>query len=505
MKIFRIWFIFSIIFIISVIPLNSIYACEENSVREHNVYTIDDDYVYRLSEDGVEIIKINNYEDMDFYCRLDENKMKSSKLYVYNDKLFISGIENNEDKSYIKMVIYDICDKKNPIKINEFKFEGYEYLFKQNDEGIIYLVIQQTESRAQIISMDLNKTKIDLNMECFEGGEINFIYLSENDLYVICNEDMIGRYFTTIHKFNINRDDFKYINKISFDGIIYNEKFIHEYDGNLRVLAVCENSKNKIYILDRDFTHVNFIDVVLDNKNINSVYFDGEVCYISGFLKDGYLSIYNLNYSNPKDMGRIKLTSSFNYIYKLSDDKFVVIGNEHRADTYKNMQSDKVFEVVKNTGIKISLIDVLDKNNPKIFDEYFIKGKEVYLSDFLDEGKMLFSKDKNLLAFTLDIGGYGIDMDINTAMEVNSDISDTEILNCDKSFTGVYVFDLDDKEGIGLKFIIESGDNLFKDKSIESIKIHKDSIFIFSDNYFEVFDLNGKLLGEYTFKKEETR
>ena len=170
---------------------------------------------------------------------------------------------------------------------------------------------------------------------------------------------MIDRYFTTIHKFNINRSEFKYINKISFDGIIYNDKFIHKYDGNLRVLATCENSKNKVYILDRDFTYVNFIDVILDNKNINSVYFDGELCYISGFLKDGYFSIYNLNYSNPNYMGSIKLTSSFNYIYKLSDDKFVVVGNEHRADTYKNMQSDKVFEVIKNTGIKINLIDYI--------------------------------------------------------------------------------------------------------------------------------------------------
>ncbi len=100
------------------------------------------------------------------------------------------------------------------------------------------------------------------------------------------------------------------------------------------------------------------------------------------------------------------------------------------------------------------------------------------------------------------MGDNSIDMDINTAMEVNSDIL---IPNCDKLFTGVYVFDLDDKEGIGLKFIIESNDNLFKDKSIEGISIHKDSIFIFSDDYFEVFDLDGKLLGEYTFKKEETR
>lgn len=502
MKTFKIWFIFSIIFIISVIPLNATYACEENNVREHNIYTMDDEYVYRLSEDGIEIIKINNYEDMYFDYRLDEYKMKNSKIYVYNNRLFISGIENDEDKSYIKICVYDIYDKKNPIKINDFKLEGYEYLFKHDDNGSIYLVIQQTESNIQIVSIDLNKTEVDLNIDCFEGGEINFIYLSENDLYVICNDDMIDRYFTTIHKFNINRSEFKYINKISFDGIIYNDKFIHKYDGNLRVLATCENSKNKVYILDRDFTYVNFIDVILDNKNINSVYFDGELCYISGFLKDGYFSIYNLNYSNPNYMGSIKLTSSFNYIYKLSDDKFVVVGNEHRADTYKNMQSDKVFEVIKNTGIKINLIDVSDKNSPKIFDEYFIKGKEAYLSEFLDEGKMLFSKDKNLLAFTLDMGDNSIDMDINTAMEVNSDIL---IPNCDKLFTGVYVFDLDDKEGIGLKFIIESNDNLFKDKSIEGISIHKDSIFIFSDDYFEVFDLDGKLLGEYTFKKEETR
>ena len=118
MKIFKIWLIFSIIFIISVIPLNATYACEENNVREHNIYTMDDEYVYRLSEDGIEIIKINNYEDMYFDYRLDEYKMKNSKIYVYNNRLFISGIENDEDKSYIKICVYDIYDKKNPIKMN---------------------------------------------------------------------------------------------------------------------------------------------------------------------------------------------------------------------------------------------------------------------------------------------------------------------------------------------------------------------------------------------------
>ena len=86
---------------------------------------MDDEYVYRLSEDGIEIIKINNYEDMYFDYRLDEYKMKNSKIYVYNNRLFISGIENDEDKSYIKICVYDIYDKKNPIKMNDFKLEGY--------------------------------------------------------------------------------------------------------------------------------------------------------------------------------------------------------------------------------------------------------------------------------------------------------------------------------------------------------------------------------------------
>lgn len=496
MKIFKRWFILNIIFIICVIPFKIVCAYEKSSIKEERIYTINDDYVYSLSKDGVEIIDITDYEDMNFVCKLKGYNMENNNLHIYNDRLFISGIESYEDKSYIKMIVYDVYDKKNLIKLKEFKFEGYEYLFIKND-GMIYLVIQESDSKGRIISIDLTKKDIDLNADYFEGGEISFIYSSDNNLYVICNEDMIGRYFTTIHKFDIS-EGIKYVNKISFDGVIYNDKFIHEYDGNLRVLAKCENFKNKIYILDKDFRDAKCVDVILENENINNVYFDKEMCYISGFLKEGYFSIYNLKHSNPKEMGRIKLTSSSDYIYKLNEDKFIVVGNEYRTDTYKNMQSDKVFEVVKNTGIKINLIDVLDKNNPKIFDEYFIKGKEVCLSEFLDEEKMLFSRDKNILAFTLDISGYSMDMDINTAMEVNSDF------NCEGLSRRVYIFDLHDKDKIFLKFMVKCGDELFGNKNVRGIKIYNEDIFIFLDNCFKVFNLEGKLLGEYTFIKKET-
>ena len=124
-------------------------------------------------------------------------------------------------------------------------------------------------------------------MQEFNGSKINFMYLSFDDLYIVCNEDMIDKKFTTLHKFHVDKDILTYVDKISFDGNILNEKFMNEYMDNLRILVSCDNDRNKIYFFDEDLKLINSIDGIFENENINNVYFDGYMCYASGFLKMG--------------------------------------------------------------------------------------------------------------------------------------------------------------------------------------------------------------------------
>src|SRR5699024_9108899 len=137
--------------------------------------------------------------------------------------------------------------------------------------------------------------------------------------------------------------------------------------------------------------------------------------------------------------------------------------------------------IIKNIGIKVMLIDVCDKVNPKIFDEYLIKGKQVYSPSFMDESKLLYLRDKNILVLPLDINNYNNDVDINSAMEVSHNFYSNFILNYEKLFNGVYVFDVNDEAGIDLKFVIDNNKE-FKVVDyidIDYIKLHKNNIFIF--------------------------
>ncbi len=488
--------LFSIIFIAIVFFSYSkvCYTSEKNFCG--NFYKIHQDHIYIMNDLGVKIIKLNNSNKMELKNVINEGKLLNGNIHIFNNKLFISGIKNIDDKSILNVFVYDVYDKSSPVKINELTLCGSNYFFKEMN-NIIYLCVQEEDNKINIVSLDLNKDKINPKTYEFEGSGFNFTYLSEDDLYVVCSKDSNENKSTTIYKFDVESDILTYVDEISFNGVILNEKFINEYEDELRILCFEENDINTFYFLNEDFKILNSIKSDFKDQNINNIYFDGYRCYLSGFLKSGYFSIYDLSNNSFKEISKIKLSSSINYIYKLNNNKILALGSEHRADTYKNIQSNKIYDIIKNVGINIMLLDVCD-NNLKLYDEYLIKGKQVYSPCFMDEDKLLYLKDKNILAFPLDISNYTNEVDINSAMEVSFNIYKNYVINYDKVFNGVYVFDLNCEKGIDLKFIIDNDQDLknLNYREVDSIQFYKNNIFIFTNDFVKIFNFKGKLLNE---------
>ncbi len=489
-------FSFFVVFI-AVIFLSCFKVCyaEENNFSG-NFYKIHEDYIYRMNDLGVQLIKINNSNKMEVESFIDEGKLLNGNIHILDDKLFFSGVRNIGEKNFLNVFVYDIYDKNFPIKTNEFSLCGSKYSFREKD-GIVYLCLQGEENKITIVSLDLNKEKVFPKVYEFSGSGFNFTYLSEDDLYVVCSKDFVDKKVTTIYKFDVDLDILTYVDEFSFDGFILNERFINEYEDELRILSFGGNDENKFYVLNEDFKILNSVKVFCDDENINNIYFDGYNCYLCGFVKRGYFSLYDLSNNSFNEVSKMKLSSSINYIYKLNDNRILAIGSEHRADTYKNIQSNKIYDIIKNIGINIMLIDVSDKNI-KLHDEYLIKGKQVYSPCFMDEGKLLYLKDKNILAFPLDISNYTNEVDINSAMEVSSNFFKNSVLNYDKIFNGVYVFDLNFNKKIDLKFIIDNDQDLknLNYKEVDAIQFYKNNIFIFTDDMIKIFNFKGKLVSE---------
>lgn len=486
--------VFSMIFLKNCYNNICVHSSEVN--KQTNFYSVDDGYVYRVVDNSITIVKINNYDDMKLDGTICEDNMIIRNIYAYKNKLFVGGIKNQDDKSILSIIIYDISDKSNINKINEFSVNGEYHSFKVM-EGVVFLLSEDQE-KIGISSIDLNKNKISPKTQEFNGKNVNFMYLSEDDIYIVCDEDSKENKFSIIYKFDVNEDILTYVDKISIEGSILSEKFINEYKHELRILS-SGNNKNSMYVFNENLKLLNCTECKLEN--INNIYFDNDVAYISGYLKGGYVVSYNLNPKFLGELGRLDLTSSLNYLYKLNKDIILAIGNENRSDTYKNLQTDKVYEIIKNIGIKMMLIDLRDKENLKIYDDYLIKGKQVYSPSFMDENRLLYLKDKNILAFPLDISNYNNDVDIYSAMEVSSNIYDSFILNYEEVFNGIYIFNINEKDGIDLKFRIDNQKEyeMFDCRDIESINIYNDKMFIFASNYLKVFTFHGEFLGEYNF------
>lgn len=476
-----------------VIFLFNIWCYEGNCFEKINnkmkVYDLDDKYIYAFKDSKIQIIDINNYKKMKLKSSIFEREFFDVNINVFKDKLFLSGVIKENEKSFLHMLIYDISNKKKPFKINEFSVESEKHLFNENN-GIVHLLTRNNKT-SKIISIDLNSKKNYYNETEFDCDDFKFAYLSQENLYVICDKSTRE---SLIYKFNVNNGKLNYVNKGEFNGRIINRNFVDEYMGNFRFILFGDNHENYIYTLGENLEVVNFIkDERL--KNLNNVYFNKNICYTSSFLSEGYILAYDLTKDNFKEVGIIKLPSLINLICEVKNNKMIILGNEIRGNTYKNLQSDKVYEIVKNVGISVILVDLNENMNLK--DCYLIKGRQIYSPCFFDKNKILGCE--NILIFPVDISNCNGDLDINSIMEVNNNFYKSNF-NYDKFFNGIYGFNIDDD--INLKFIIDNYKEfkVFEHLDIEFMDIFKGNLLISTRNCLKIFNLNGEILGVFEFK-----
>lgn len=470
------------------------YCFEKNN--KTRVYDLDDNYIYGFRDSKIQIIEINDFKNMNVKSTIFEREISEVNINVFNDKLFLSGIREESGRKFLDVLIYDVSDRGNPFKINEFSAEGNYYLFNKNN-GIVNLLLKNNDG-SSIISIDLNSREGAYSINKFDFIDFRFMYVSQNNLYVVCNEVTNDKKCNLIYKFNINNENLTYVNKVSIEGNIINKNFIDEYMGNLRFVVFGDNKENGVYILDENLEVINSIK---DEKfkNLNNVYFNKGICYISSFLSEGYILAYDLE-DNFREVDMIRLPSLINLICRVDDDKMIILGNESMGNTYKNLQSDKVYEVIKNIGIKVMVVDVKDNKKMDIVDCYLIKGKQIYSPCFFDESKLLYLKGRNILIFPIDISNYSEDLDINSIMEVNNSFYKNSIFNCDNFFNGIYGFYMDDK--IDLKFIIDNYKEfkIIDYLDIEFMDILNENLFVFTKDCLKVFNFDGETLGIFDFK-----
>lgn len=249
---------------------------------------------------------------------------------------------------------------------------------------------------------------------------------------------------TVIYKFGLSAGRVEYKGRGKVPGTVLNQFSMDEHDGFFRIATTKGDmwrndqftSKNNMYVLNESMSIVGLIEDIAPGEQIYSVRYTGDRAYMVTFKKVDPLFVIDLsNPQKPNILGKLKIPGYSDYLHPYDENHVIGFGKD--AVEVKNDWNNDTTAYYQ--GMKLALFDVSDVNNPKeLFTEMI--GDRGTDSELLYNHKaLLFSKEKNLLAFPV------------TLMEVPSSQKSDPRAYGEFAFQGVYVYSLNLNEGFQLR------------------------------------------------------
>ncbi len=461
-----------------------------------------------------------------------------------------------DQKNSVKAIVCDISDKTDIRKVREVEIEG-NYVSSRMIGSVLYMVsnkfrnfyyatdtdeeIQTPSYRDSVVSgdyvkidcpqiryfpdsvesnymivsaFDINKDE-KANIQTYLGAGEN-IYVSNENLFVAVsnyNYDVIAledtevvsgqvkpsiapayvdRRETNVYKFSLDGSKITYLSKGSVPGLILNQFSMDESKGYFRIATTTGNvwgtganaSGNNLYILDDTMNICGKLEGIAPGEKIYSVRFMGDRGYIVTFKTVDPLFVIDLKEpTKPEILGALKIPGYSDYLHPYDENHIIGFGKD----------SIEVSGGGFYMGMKIALFDVSDVSNPiQKFSE--VIGDRGTDSELLRNHKaLLFSKEKNLLAFPV------------TVAEVrNKDQSDANKWGVpdygEFAFQGAYVYNIDLEKGFTLKGKIthisedeylKAGNHYYSyDKFVERILYINDALYTLSKGMYKAHSID---------------
>lgn len=446
--------------------------------------------------------KDKNFSPQELY--LDDKYLVAIGTTYSNDPVIMPSLKKviglrppyYNSKSTVKAIVYDITDKSNLKQIREVEAEGsyissrkigssvylvsnknINYYYIQNEGGNITPCYRDSNLKDSYIDIDYSQIKYfpeiirpnylivaGFNLESNEPANVSTylgasenIYASLENLYIAATNYMQEEisvdkttvtnpvYYnnTLVYKFSLKDGNVTYKGKGTVPGTILNQFSMDESNGYFRIATTKGDvwredeyaSKNNIYVLDNELNIVGRLEDVAPGERIYSVRFMGDRAYMVTFKKVDPLFVIDLkDATNPKILGALKIPGYSDYLHPYDENHIIGFG--------KDAIPAKEGNFAWYQGMKMALFDVSDVSNPiEMYSE--IMGDRGTESDLLHNHKaLLFSKDKNLLAFPITV------MEIKGKDKVNA-YGYPEYGTF--SFQGAYIYNMDLANGFKLK------------------------------------------------------
>ncbi|MEK5183757.1 beta-propeller domain-containing protein [Solibacillus sp. FSL W7-1324] len=372
-----------------------------------------------------------------------------------------------DGKSVTKIAFYDVKDAKNPTLVREVGHDGDitsirkagNYLYVVSSRMPNYWLLQETpdvelrpstydgeketvmqvdkirmlpesnEPNYLIVSaIDVSNVKSNAwKTESFLGNS-GQMYMSENAIYIASMnhtrfwplmertslEDTVSSTMpvnqndeTTIYKISVDKTAVKMTAQGKVSGSVLNQFSMDEHDGYVRIATTegsawgtTANSKNHLFILDENLKQVGAVNDLAKGERIYSARFMGDKAYLVTFKEtDPLFVIDTKNPTAPKVLGELKIPGFSNYLHPIGENHLLGIG----YDTEVRMEEGIKEPVVYTKGMKLSLFDVTDFNNPKEQQAVVIGGRGTYSPVQYDHKALFRDSRQNYYGFPVTI------------------------------------------------------------------------------------------------------
>jgi len=435
------------------------------NVDEGDIVKVNDNYIYYKTNKKLVIIDAKeasqsqkvgeiNFEEEEFY---------PEQIYVNNNKLIIiariyfSAIGNityhdvilSEDTTFL--LVYDISNKAEPKQIRKIEIEGNcissrmigNSIYFATNKSIYSSEIKNSEIEAldetkympkysdSLISEEQKCIAYD-NIYCFENIETtnylilgainlesqeevklqtflgggNFIYCSEENMYIAKSKreytenHELKSSSTHILKFALHNGNITFSAEANIEGVINNQFSMDENGEYFRIATTSgllwettQETSNNLFILNEKLELVGKVTGFGVSEKIYSVRYVGTKAYVVTFKQTDPLFVIDLTEpTNPTILGELKIPGYSTYLHPYDETHIIGFGYDTKEDGTR----------ITTNGLKMVMFDVSDLNNPK--ELFKVEIGDQYTSSELtyNHKALLYSKEKNILAFPLN-------------------------------------------------------------------------------------------------------
>ena len=477
----------------STIKFDETFTPEEIFLNNDKIIVIGKRYEYDKTERKIGI-------DEDFlYPNYMDKTYTSAKLYNVKDKtnptlertvevegdyLTARMIGSNVYIASNKYMYYAyICNTYKSTELNEDDFKPH-YLDTAtsnetksiNFDCIYYIPEFEDTNYLNIVAFNITNNQ-EANVESYLGAGEE-IYASKENLYVTKTKYDYERknktsITTEIYKFNLNNANCTFAKAGDVPGSVLNQFSMDECNGYFRIATTdstswnSESNTNNLYVLNENLETIGKIEGLAKGERIYSVRFMGNRAYMVTFVETDPLFVIDLsNPTTPTVLGELKIPGYSKYLHPYDETHLIGIGEDTEVVNYG--YGDRVV----TNGMKMAMFDVTDPNNPQELYNVKIGEKGTYSELLYNHKALLFSKEKNIIAFPISI--------------TDNDYKVT--------FQGAIVYGVSLEKGFELKTKISNSatdyDRYYSRNRVERIIYIKDTLFTLSNGLIKGVDLN---------------